>query len=180
MIFKNHHTLIGKYIFVIFLSLFVIRSFVGMGVGKGGQSSPGFWNLTFSHQIFCKKGCCLSFEWWKCNFSTSGHPAKIFLAHPWKIHYWPLPGKKTSGVHAHLSKCWRGAWPEKVGNPWSIWIGQTVTAESTKGKLQDQTFAFCGRSGAASIFATDPAQESRVVHCPEAFSFANFIHLENS
>jgi len=25
--------------------------------------------------------------------------AKRFLAHPWKIHYWPLPGKNTSGAH---------------------------------------------------------------------------------
>jgi len=48
--------------------------------------------LTFSHQFFAKKGCFLSFEWLKGNFAAFGPPEKIFLAHPWKIHYWPLPG----------------------------------------------------------------------------------------
>jgi len=32
--------LIGKYIFVIFLSLFVMRGFRGMGVKRGGQGRP--------------------------------------------------------------------------------------------------------------------------------------------
>jgi len=46
-----------------------------------------------------------------------------FLHHsPWKIHFWPLPEKKTFwrpclGVHAHLPKCWKGTWPEKVWEP---------------------------------------------------------------
>jgi len=55
IIFKNHYTPIGKYVFVIFLSFFVIRRFKVMGIWRGIQGHPGFLNLTFSHQIFCKK-----------------------------------------------------------------------------------------------------------------------------
>ena len=39
-----------------------------------------------------------SFEGWKCNFATSGHPEKLLLAYRWKIHYWPLLGKNPSGA----------------------------------------------------------------------------------
>jgi len=42
IIFKNRYMLISEYIFVIFLSLFVIRSFRGMGVGRGAKAAPGF------------------------------------------------------------------------------------------------------------------------------------------
>ena len=41
IIFKNRYMLISEYIFVIFLSLFVI-SFRGMGVGREGKAAPGF------------------------------------------------------------------------------------------------------------------------------------------
>ena len=47
IILKNHYMLIGEYIFVIFRSLFVKINFRGVGIG--------FWNMTFSHQIFWKK-----------------------------------------------------------------------------------------------------------------------------
>jgi len=71
----------------------------------------------------CKKGCFLSFKWWKHSFATFGPLAKILLTYPLKIYYWPLLGKKSfrhpcSGVHSHLSKCWRGTWKRKLGNPW--------------------------------------------------------------
>jgi len=36
-IFKNHCMLVGKYIFIIFLSLFVKASFLGHGRRKWGQ-----------------------------------------------------------------------------------------------------------------------------------------------
>jgi len=41
--------LISKYIFDTFLSLSVIKSFRGMGMGGEGKGPPGFLNLTFSH-----------------------------------------------------------------------------------------------------------------------------------
>ena len=37
------------------------------------------------------------------------------LAPPWKKSFWP----SCLGVHAHLLKCWRGSWTEKVWNPCS-------------------------------------------------------------
>jgi len=45
---------------------------------------PTFWNLTFSYYIFSKKGCLLSFEWKKWNFTIFAHPTKI-LDFTWKI-----------------------------------------------------------------------------------------------
>ena len=68
--------LISKYIVAIFLSFSVIKSFRGMGVG--GQGPPRFWNLTFSHQFFCKKSCFPSFEWQKWNFATFS-PLQIYF-----------------------------------------------------------------------------------------------------
>jgi len=43
---------IGKYIFVIFLSLFVKKIFRGMDIGRGPRASR---ILKFSHQTFCEK-----------------------------------------------------------------------------------------------------------------------------
>jgi len=51
--------LIGKYIFVIFLSLFII--FRGMGFGSGGRTKILKFDIFPS--IFAKKSCFLSFEW---------------------------------------------------------------------------------------------------------------------
>jgi len=60
---------------------------------------------------FCKKGF-LSFEWWKCTFATFGYLEKTLLAYPSENPLLTLPWKKSLrrplGVHAHLSKCWRG------------------------------------------------------------------------
>jgi len=138
IILNNHYMLVGKYIFVIFLNRFVKANFRGMGVGSGAKA-PSILKFDIFLPNFLQKFCFLSFEWWKCNFTTSAppaksflahpwkihcwpFPAKIFLAHPWKTHYWPLPAKKSFrrsclGVDAHLSKCWRGTWPEKVWEP---------------------------------------------------------------
>jgi len=52
IIFKNHYMLVGKYIFIIFLSFFVKASFRGMGVRS---------DIFLS--IFLQKFCFLSFEW---------------------------------------------------------------------------------------------------------------------
>jgi len=55
----------------------------------------------------------------RCAFTPCTPPSTPL---PWKIHFWPLPGKKffrypCSGVHAHLPKSCRGTWPEKVSEP---------------------------------------------------------------
>jgi len=93
--FKYHYILIGKYIFVIFLSLFAIRSFRGMG-SEGGPRPPQDFEI-WHFPITFFEGCFV-FEQWNLNFATFSSPATIFLALPWKIHYWPLPGKKISGA----------------------------------------------------------------------------------
>ena len=45
--------------------------------GRGPWPLPRFWNLTFSYYIFSKKGCLLSFERKKLNFTIFSHPTKI-------------------------------------------------------------------------------------------------------
>jgi len=47
--------LIGKYVFVIFLTLFIIRSFRGMGFGSGGQGRTKILKLDIFPSIFAKK-----------------------------------------------------------------------------------------------------------------------------
>jgi len=97
IIFKNQHILIGKYIFVIFLSLFVKARFRGMGVGNGAKRPLAFWNLTFSCQMFCKNIVFLVWSGENVVLPLLHPPAIILLACPWKIHYWSLPGKNPSG-----------------------------------------------------------------------------------
>ena len=47
--------------------------------GEQGESCPpGFWNLAFFYKIFNKKGCFLTFDWEKWNFTTFPAP-KILL-----------------------------------------------------------------------------------------------------
>jgi len=89
--------LIGKYIFVVFLSLFIIRIFRGMGFGSGGQGRTK--RLKFSNQFLQKKGVFLVSSGENVILQLLASSAKIFLAHPWKIHYWPLPGNNPSGAH---------------------------------------------------------------------------------
>jgi len=68
--------------------------------------------------MFCKKIVFLV---------SSGENAILPLLAPLQIYLWPTRGKSTIGpsleknfrraclgVHVHLSKCWRGTWPEKV------------------------------------------------------------------
>ena len=55
--------LISKYIFGIFLSLYIIRSFKGMGFGSGGQGRTKILKFNIFLSIFAEKGCFLSFEW---------------------------------------------------------------------------------------------------------------------
>jgi len=74
----------------------------GMGVGKRAGAWPP-WILKFS----AKKGCFLSFEWEKSNFTTFGSPLKNLG----KIHEWPplekiLPTPMYSGCEAHNQSNW--------------------------------------------------------------------------
>jgi len=55
--------LIGEYIFDIFLSLFIIRRFRGMGFGSGGQGHTKILKFDIFPSIIAEKGCFLSFEW---------------------------------------------------------------------------------------------------------------------
>jgi len=55
--------LIGKYIFVIFLCLFIIRSFRGMGFGSGGQGRTKILKFDIFPSIIAKKSFFPSFEW---------------------------------------------------------------------------------------------------------------------
>ena len=57
-----------------------------MGVGRGQE-----------FEKFCKKGCFLSFEWQKTNFTTFGRPLEKLLE---KSTSGP-PGKNLSNAHAH-------------------------------------------------------------------------------
>jgi len=52
IILKNHYTIIGKYIYVIFLSLFVIRRFRGMGVGRRDKALYDFESRQFFIKYF--------------------------------------------------------------------------------------------------------------------------------
>ena len=111
--------LIGKYIFVIFLSLFIIRSFRGIGFGTRPHQDFEIWHFPIN---FCKKGCFVSFDWCKCNFATFGRPCKNMFGPPLQNSLL-APSRKKSlrrpclGVHAHLSKCWRGTRRGKVWEP---------------------------------------------------------------
>jgi len=49
-----------------------------MGVGKGGRVPRPLLDF----EIFNKKGCFLSFEWKKTNFSTFGTPRNILEKDP--------------------------------------------------------------------------------------------------
>jgi len=91
--------LIGKYIFVIFLSLFIIRSFRGMGFASGGQGRTKILKFDIFPSIFVKKVVLLVSIGVNVILLLLAAPAKICLAHPYKIHYWPLPGKNPSGAH---------------------------------------------------------------------------------
>ena len=91
--------LIGKYIFVMFLSLYIIRSFRGMGFGSGGQGRTKILKFDIFPSIFAKKVVFLVSSGENVILPLLAALAKIFLPHPWKIHYWPLPGNNPSGAH---------------------------------------------------------------------------------
>ena len=89
--FKNHYMLIDKYIFVI-PSACLSWEVLGTWASKRGPTPPSILKLDIFSSCFCKKGCFLSFEWWKCNFATFGPCKNVFdpplenplLALPWK------------------------------------------------------------------------------------------------
>jgi len=125
--------LVGKYIFVIFLSLFVKASFRGMGVGSGAKA-PRILKFDIFLWIFLQKYCFLSFEWRKCNFNTSGPSCKnIFcpprknplLAIPCKNIFGPLLEKNPSDAHVRgYMRIYRNAegvhGQRNFGNPCSM------------------------------------------------------------
>jgi len=55
--------LISKFIVFVFISLFIIKSFRGMGFGSESQSRTRILKFDIFPSIFAKKGCFLSFEW---------------------------------------------------------------------------------------------------------------------
>jgi len=85
---------VGKYIFVI-LSAFCHRKFRVMGVEKGANAFLDFIIWHFLINFFAKKVVFLVLSG-KNVILPHLHfwpPAKIFLGHPWKSHYWSLPRK---------------------------------------------------------------------------------------
>jgi len=85
VIFKNHYMLIVKYIFVIFLSLFVKRNFRGMGIGRGVK---GPWDFEIFPSNFLQKIVFLDSSGENVILPLLALPAKIF---------WPTPRKSTIG-----------------------------------------------------------------------------------
>jgi len=78
------------------------------GRGEGGKGKdPGFGNLTFSYWILVKKGCFLSFEWVKWNFTNFAPFWKNLFGYPWKNPLFTPPLEKIlptfmSASHTHL------------------------------------------------------------------------------
>ena len=68
------------------------------GENKGDKAPHGFWNLTFSHRFFCKKGCFLSFGVGKMKFSHFLPPplVKVVLVTPGKSAIGPFLEKILS------------------------------------------------------------------------------------
>jgi len=75
--FKNHYMLIVKYIFVI-PSAFLSQEVLGTWASQRGPTPLRILKLDIFSSYFYKKGCFLSFEWWKCNFATFGPLQKYF------------------------------------------------------------------------------------------------------
>jgi len=92
--------LIGKYIFVIFLSFFIIRRFRRMGFGSGGQGRTRILKFDIFPSIFAKKVVFLVSSGENAIFPLLAAPAKIFLVPPWKKSL----RNPCSGVHANLLK----------------------------------------------------------------------------
>jgi len=80
--------LIGKYIFVIFLSLFIIRSFRGMGFGSGRQGRTKTLKFDIFPAIFAKRVVFLV---------SSGENVILPLLAAIAKYFWPAPKKSTIG-----------------------------------------------------------------------------------
>jgi len=74
--------LIGKSIFVIFPSLYIIISFRGMGFGSGRQGRTKIWKFDIFPSSFAKKVVFLVSSGENVILPLLAVPAKIFLAHP--------------------------------------------------------------------------------------------------
>ena len=67
--------------------------------GKGGLP-PGFWNLTFFKSNFYQKRLFSLFRVVKMKILPLLVRLQKCFWLPWKIHYWPHPGKNPSDIHA--------------------------------------------------------------------------------
>ena len=95
IILNNHYMLVGKYIFVIFPSFYLKANFRGMGVGSGAMAPRILkFDILLPSFSFRQKYCFPSFEWLKCNFTTSGPSCKIILGPPLENPLLALPWKK--------------------------------------------------------------------------------------
>jgi len=79
-----------------------------MGVGRGGVEAvlgPSLllkFDIFLLRYMFSKKGCLLSFEWKKWNFTIFAHPTKI-LGFTWKILLLP---PLVHNVWLIMDNCW--------------------------------------------------------------------------
>jgi len=94
IILNNHYMLVGKYIFVIFPSFYLKANFRGMGVGSGAMAPRILkFDILLPSFSFRQKYCFPSFEWLKCNFTTSGPSCKIILGPPLENPLLAIPCK---------------------------------------------------------------------------------------
>ena len=70
-----------------------------MGVGRKAKATPRFFEIWHFPIKFLDKKVVLLVSSGESIILPLVHPAKIFLAHYWKIYYWPLPGKNPSSAH---------------------------------------------------------------------------------
>ena len=82
--FKIHYMLISKDIFVIFLSLFVIKSFRGMGVGEEGKA-PSILKFDVFPSNFSQKKLFSQFRVVKMKFCHFYPPCKNIFGQPLDI-----------------------------------------------------------------------------------------------
>ena len=89
IIFKIIMCLLVNIFFVIFLSLFVKRSFRSMGVCKGGLRLPRILKLDILPSIFCKR---IVFQ------VSSGENVILLFLVPLRKYFWPTPEKSIIGL----------------------------------------------------------------------------------
>jgi len=137
--------LIGKYVFVIFSTF--SPQVLWVWASEGGKRPPQDFEIWhFPIKFFNEKVCFRSFEWWKSNFATFVPPANIFLANPWRIHYWPflekiLPALMFRGTCSSIKMLKGYIDRESLGTPalgLSLWVNVLLpVTDPTTGKEVD-------------------------------------------